>query len=51
MVAYLDGIIILDFFYTLEYSRRKKKKNAPLDILKMRFATGEITKEQYLEHK
>ncbi|MEO8855123.1 MAG: SHOCT domain-containing protein [Ginsengibacter sp.] len=29
----------------------RRKKDAPLDILKMRFVTGEITKEQYLEQK
>ena len=51
MVVHLDKFIILDSLYTLEYFRRKKKKDSPLDILKMCFATREITKAQYLEHK
>jgi putative membrane protein len=29
----------------------QKTKNSPLDILQRRFASGEITKEFYLEHK
>lgn len=30
---------------------RKKEKDSPLDILQKRFASGQITKEQYLEKK
>ncbi len=30
---------------------RKKQKDSPLDILQKRFASGQITKEQYLEQK
>ena len=31
--------------------RRRKKIGSPLEILNSRFASGEITQEQYLEHK
>jgi len=30
---------------------QRHKKDTPLDILKKRFASGQITKEEYLEHK
>ncbi len=30
---------------------QKKKKDSPLDILQRRFASGQITKEEYLEQK
>ena len=30
---------------------QRKKKDSPLDILRKRFASGQITKEQYYEHK
>ena len=28
-----------------------KKKDSPIDILKKRFASGQLSKEQYEEHK
>jgi len=30
---------------------QRKKKDSPLDILQKRFAAGQITKENYQEHK
>jgi putative membrane protein len=39
------------FFIPYSIPGERRKKDSPLDILKKRFASGEITKEQYLEHK
>ena len=30
---------------------QQRKKDSPIDILKKRFASGQITKEQYLDQK
>jgi putative membrane protein len=30
---------------------QRKRKNSPLDLLQRRFASGEITKEEYQDHK
>ncbi len=30
---------------------QRKKKDSPLDILQKRFASGQITKEEYQEHR
>jgi putative membrane protein len=30
---------------------QRKRKNSPLDLLQKRFASGEITKEEYQDHK
>jgi putative membrane protein len=30
---------------------QRKKNNSPLDILKKRFASGQISKEDYQEHR
>jgi putative membrane protein len=35
--------------YPIPYERRRK--DSPLDILQKRFASGQITKEVYEEHK
>ena len=39
------------FFIPYSIPGERRKKDSPVDILKMRFASGEITKEQYEEHK
>ena len=39
------------FFTPWSIPGERRKKDDPLDILKKRFASGEITKEQYLEDK
>lgn len=39
------------FFTPWSIPGDRRNKNSPLDILKRRFASGEITKEQYLEQK
>ena len=45
------GLLFWIFFSPYSIPRERRKKDSPLDILKKRFASGEITKEQYLEHK
>jgi putative membrane protein len=30
---------------------QRRKKDSPLDLLQRRFASGQLTKEQYQEHK
>jgi putative membrane protein len=46
-------IIVLIWIFAIPYDipGQRKKKDAPLDILKKRFARGEITKEEYEEKK
>lgn len=46
-------IIVLVWIFATPYDipGQRKKKDAPLDILKKRFARGEITKEEYEEKK
>ncbi|MDQ2864079.1 MAG: SHOCT domain-containing protein [Bacteroidota bacterium] len=45
------GVIFWIFLTPWSIPGERRKKDAPLDILQKRFATGEITKDQYLEHK
>ncbi len=45
------GLIFWIFLTPSSIPGERRKKDAPLDILQKRFATGEMTKEQYLEHK
>ncbi len=46
-------IILLFWIFAVPYDipGQRKRKDSPLDILKNRFASGEITKEEYLERK
>ena len=39
------------FFTPWGIPGESRRKESPLDILQKRFASGEITKEQYLENK
>lgn len=43
--------LIWIFLLPFEIPYQKSKKENPLDILKKRFAKGEITKEEYEESK
>ena len=45
------GFLFWIFFIPYSIPGERRKKDSPLDILKKRFASGEITKEQYEEHK
>ena len=44
---------ILFWIFVLPYDipGQRNKKSSPLDILQQRFASGEITKEEYQERK
>ena len=45
------GLLFWIFFTPYDIPGQRKSKNSPLEILKKRFANGEITIEQYQEHK
>ncbi|MEO5593943.1 MAG: SHOCT domain-containing protein [Chitinophagaceae bacterium] len=45
------GLLFWIFFTPWGIPGERRKKESPLDILQKRFASGEITKEQYSEHK
>lgn len=44
-------IIFIIGLFIVSYSTQKTKKDNPLNILKKRFAKGEISKEAYEEYK
>lgn len=44
-------LLIWIFFVPADIPYQKTKKESPLDILKKRFAQGEISKEEYEESK
>ena len=46
-------LCLLSWIFVTPYDipGQMKKKDTPLDILKNRFSLGQITKEQYEEHK
>ncbi|MBC7628728.1 MAG: SHOCT domain-containing protein [Ferruginibacter sp.] len=45
------GLIFWIFLTPWSIPGERRKKDTPLDILKKRFASGEITNEQYKEQK
>ncbi|EIJ39340.1 putative membrane protein (DUF2078) [Galbibacter orientalis DSM 19592] len=48
----LIGVIILGvFIYSGRKNKKLKKRKDALKILDERYAKGEITKEEYVEHK
>jgi putative membrane protein len=46
-------IILMLWIFATPYNipGQRKAKDSPLDILQKRFAAGQITKEEYQEHK
>ncbi len=53
LVWWFIWCIILFWIFATPYSipGQRAKKDSPLDILKKRFASGEITKEEFQEKK
>lgn len=47
----LISILVWIFITPWDFPGRKKQKDSPLNILQKRFASGQITKEQYQEQK
>jgi putative membrane protein len=45
------GLLFWIFFTPYNIPGERRKKDSPLDILQKRFASGEITKDEYQEHK
>lgn len=53
LVWWFLWLILLIWLFATPYNLpgRRVRKDVPIDILKKRFASGEITKEDYLEKK
>ncbi|HTK19497.1 MAG TPA: SHOCT domain-containing protein [Mucilaginibacter sp.] len=53
MIWWFLWICLLIWIFATPYDipGQRKRNDSPLDILKKRFASGEITKEEYLERK
>ncbi len=53
LVWWFIWIILLFWVFALPYNvpGQRSKKETPLDILKKRFASGSIEKEEYLDKK
>jgi putative membrane protein len=45
------GLLFWIFFTPYSIPGERRRKDSPSDILKNRFALGEITKDEYQEHK
>ncbi len=51
MILFWGGVIALIVWVVLRFTRHKETGPAPLDVLKMRYARGEITKEDFDRRK
>lgn len=53
LVWWFIWLMLLFWIFATPYDipGQRKKKDSPLDILKKRFASGEITTEEYQERK
>ena len=53
LIWWLLWIMLLFWIFAIPYNipGQRKKKDSPLDILQKRFASGQITNEEYQEKK
>ncbi len=53
LIWWVIWLILLFWIFATPYNLpgQKNKKDTPLEILKKRFASGQITKEEYQERK
>ncbi len=53
LIWWLIWMVFLIWIFATPYDipGQRKRKASPLDILQKRFASGQITKETYQEHK
>lgn len=53
LVWWLLWLLLLIWIFATPYDvpGQRRRKDSPMDILKRRFASGEITKEEYSERK
>jgi len=53
LIWWFIWIILLIWIFAIPFDipYQRKKKDTPLDILQRRFASGDITKEEYLEKR
>ena len=52
-IWWIIWLVLIFWIFATPYNipGQRKKKDSAIDILRKRFASGEITKEQYEEHK
>lgn len=53
LIWWFAWIVLVIWIFAIPYNipGQRSKKDSPLDILKRRFASGEITKEEYQNSK
>ena len=53
MIWWFLWVIMIIWIFAIPYDipGQRKRKDSPLDLLQKRFASGQITKEEYQEHK
>jgi putative membrane protein len=53
LVWWIIWLVVVFWIFAVPYDipGQRKKKDTPLDILKKRFASGQITNEEYFEKK
>ncbi|MBS3140144.1 SHOCT domain-containing protein [Candidatus Woesearchaeota archaeon] len=50
-LIFLIGVIVLIIWFIYKFIKKGKKSETPINILKRRYASGEITKKEFEEMK